>query len=115
MYCPHALDMKLQLVSDLDEEIKWLQVCNINLFCTDQILRSVWYKKCLDGSLYILTLKTPRKNASEKYVLLKSSAANNCLTLLTHLSIEANRVDPDHTAPIGAVWSGSTLFVIEAS
>ena len=35
--------------------------------------------------------------------LLKSSAANNCLTLLTNSSIEANRVDPDQTAPIGAV------------
>ena len=23
----------------------------------------------------------------------------------------ANRVDPDQTAPSGAVWSGSTLFV----
>ena len=22
----------------------------------------------------------------------------------------ANRVDPDQTAPLGAVWSGSTLF-----
>ena len=31
------------------------------------------------------------------------------------LSIEANRVDPKQTAPIGAVWSGSTLFVIEAT
>ena len=47
--------------------------------------------------------------------LLKSSAANNCLTLLTNLSIEANRVVPDQTAPIGAVKSGSTLFVIVAS
>ena len=72
-----------------------------------------------------LTLKAPRKNASEKWCLLKSSAANNCLTLLTKLSIDANRVDtdqtapkgadPDQTAPKGAVWSGSTLFVIEAS
>ena len=26
------------------------------------------------------------------------------------LSIEANSVDPERTAPIGAVWSGSTLF-----
>ena len=59
-------------------------------------------------------LKAPRKNASEKWRPLKSSAANNCLTLLTNLSIEANRVDPDQTAPIGAVWSGSTLFVIES-
>ena len=32
-----------------------------------------------------------------------SSAANNCLALLTELSIEANRADPEQTAPIGAV------------
>ena len=31
------------------------------------------------------------------------------------LSIEANSVDPEQTAPIGAVWAGSTLFAIEAS
>ena len=33
------------------------------------------------------------------------------------LSIEANSVDPEQAAPIyiGAVWSGSTLFAIEAS
>ena len=31
------------------------------------------------------------------------------------LSIEANSVDPEQTAPIGAVWYGSTLFAIEAS
>ena len=29
--------------------------------------------------------------------------------------MEANIVDPDQTAPTGAVWSGSTLFVYEAS
>ena len=47
--------------------------------------------------------------------LLKSSAANNCLALLTYLSIEANSVDPEQTAHIGAVWSGSRLFSIEVS
>ena len=31
------------------------------------------------------------------------------------LSIEANSMDPEQTAPIGEVWSGSTLFTIEAS
>ena len=31
------------------------------------------------------------------------------------LSKEANSMDPDQTAPIGAVWSGSTLFATEAS
>ena len=31
------------------------------------------------------------------------------------LSIEANSVDKEQTAPIGAVWSGSTLFATEAS
>ena len=30
-------------------------------------------------------------------------------------SIEANSVDPEQTAHIGAVCSGSTLFAIEAS
>ena len=31
------------------------------------------------------------------------------------LSIGANSLDPKQTAPIGAVWSGSTLFAKEAS
>ena len=37
------------------------------------------------------------------------------LTLLTNLSIEGNSVDSAETAPIGPVWSGSTLFDQEAS
>ena len=28
----------------------------------------------------------------------------------TYFCIQANSVDPDQTAPRGAVWSGSTLF-----
>ena len=36
-------------------------------------------------------------------------------SIANKLSIEANRVDPEQTAPIGAVWSVSTLFAIEAS
>ena len=35
--------------------------------------------------------------------------------IIDQLSIEANSVDPDQTAPIGAVWSRSTLFATEAS
>ena len=35
--------------------------------------------------------------------------------ITNQLGIEGNRVDPEQTAPIGAVWSGSTLFAIEAS
>ena len=38
-----------------------------------------------------------------KIHLKMSSAENNFLTLLTNLSTEANSVDPDQTAPIGAV------------
>ena len=34
---------------------------------------------------------------------------------ILHKSIEANIVDPDQTAPTGAVQSGSTLFVYEDS
>ena len=31
-------------------------------------------------------------------------------TFQTYFCIQANSVDPDQTAPLGAVWSGSTLF-----
>ena len=48
-----------------------------------------------------------------------SSAEVVCCKLLPNstdkLSIETNSVDPEQTAPIGAVCSGSTLFAIEAS
>ena len=48
-----------------------------------------------------------------------SSAKVVCCKLLPsiteELNIEANSVDPEQTAPIGAIWSGSTLYAIEAS
>ena len=34
-------------------------------------------------------------------------------SITDELSIEANSVDPEQTAPIGAVWSGPTLFAKE--
>ena len=37
------------------------------------------------------------------------------LNITDEISIEANSVDTEQTAPIGAVLSGSTLFAIEAS
>ena len=47
-----------------------------------------------------------------------SSAEDFCCkkmpSITDELSIEANSVDPEQTAPIGPVWSGSTLFAIEA-
>ena len=46
--------------------------------------------------------------------LKKLSAANNYQTFQAKFSIEANSADPDQIAPIGAVCSGSKLFVIEA-
>ena len=36
-------------------------------------------------------------------------------TITDKLSIEANSVDPEKTAPIEAICSGSTLFSIEVS
>ena len=40
---------------------------------------------------------------------------NNCIwKCLFNISKEPNTVDPDQTAPRGAVLSGSTLFVYEA-
>ena len=55
-----------------------------------------------------LTLKMPRKTASE------ISSVYVCwiflLTFQTCFCIQANSMDPDQTAPRGAVWSGSSLF-----
>ena len=36
-------------------------------------------------------------------------------SITDELSIEANSMDPEQTAPIGAVLSRSTLFALEAS
>ena len=48
-----------------------------------------------------------------------SSAGGVCCKKLPNitdkLGLEANSMDPEQTAPIGAVWSWSTLFAIEAS
>ena len=52
------------------------------------------------------------------YLKMSSAEVVCCkyLPSITHeLSLEANSVDPEQTAPIGAVWSGSTLFAIDAS
>ena len=44
-------------------------------------------------------------------VLLKGmTGATMYLQLLPNASLGANSVDPDQTAPTGAVWCGSTLF-----
>ena len=41
---------------------------------------------------------------------------NNCIwNCLFNISRDANIVDPDQTASTGAVWSGFTLFIYEAS
>ena len=47
-----------------------------------------------------------------------SSAGIFCCIYLPNItdefSIEANSMNPEQTAPIGTVWSGSTLFAKEA-
>ena len=55
------------------------------------------------------------KSAKKKMHLKMTSAEVVCCSITDELSNEANSVDPEQTAPIGAVWSGSTLFAIEAS
>ena len=63
----------------------------------------------------LLTLKALRKNASESVVCWSRLLQIIDKHLWKNLSMEANSVDPEQTAPIGAVWSVSTLFAIEAS
>ena len=51
----------------------------------------------------VISLKATRKMHLKKCRLLISSAANNYLTLLANLSIQAKSVDPEQTGHIGAV------------
>ena len=58
--------------------------------------------------LRVLTIK--RKQKSSEMSSAKVVYCNFLLIYLTNLSIETNSVNPDQTAPIGAVRSGSTQF-----
>ena len=62
----------------------------------------------------MLTLKAPRKNAYVN-VFCWRGLLQKIADIINELSIEANSLDPEQTAPIGAVWSGSTLLDIETS
>ena len=57
----------------------------------------------------------PRKKNASENVVFCSRLLQIMPNITDELSIEANSVDPEQTAPIGAAWSGSTLFAKEAS
>ena len=62
-----------------------------------------------------LTLKAPRKKMHLKMLSAEVVCCKELPNIADELDIKANSVDTIQTAPIGAVCSGSTLFVIEAS
>ena len=59
----------------------------------------VIYKKGAFYGKQILTLKAPRK----MHLKMLAAEVVCCKTLLANLSIQAKSVDPEQTAPIGAV------------
>ena len=90
-------------------------ICNNKIATRNRIfklyitLKIVYISFCFVFIRISLTLKMPRKPASENVVCLC-----RLLNILANFSnlfcIQANSVDPDQTASSGAVWSGSTLF-----
>ena len=56
-----------------------------------------------------LTLRAPAENAIILNRLL------HIFDYCTNVSMEANSVDLDQTHPIGAVWSGSTMFIVKST
>ena len=78
--------------------------------CLSQALLMSTHNICFHREIRkLLTLKMTRKPASKM-----SPVYVFCwiflLTFQTYFCIQANSVDPNQTAPRGAVWSGSTLF-----
>ena len=66
----------------------------------------------------LLQLHEPLKRQEKMHLKMSSSEVVCCKELTNiadKLGIEANSADPEQTAPIGAVWPGSTLFAIYAS
>ena len=89
-----------------------MQVFNVH-FMQEFSEQAKIYLNCFKNSdtstpyyILVLTLKMPRKYSTDIYVV--------CWIFLqtyqTCFCIHANSVDPDQTAPRGAVWSRSTLF-----
>ena len=77
----------------------------INLLSSGEntLLSSIHIKTEPSHYCYTMVLLIAEAGVLTNCRLLKSSAANNCQTLMMNLSIKANSVDPEQTAPIGAV------------
>ena len=79
----------------------------ILLLHTIRQITSNWEKNSAQDMWDILTLKNPRKPASENVVCLRR-LLNILANFQAYFCIQANSVDL--TAPRGAVGTGSTLF-----
>ena len=74
-----------------------LEQSDLGLHCLQKMLLE-YFSRQQKQMTYILTTKTPAKNASEKVV-----CCIYLLTLLTDASIRGKQCGPDQTAPAGAV------------
>ena len=61
------------------------------------------------------TVKSLKYKKHMKHNIKITKPENVCLLVNIHVCMHSNSVDPDHTVPTGAVCSGSTLSVEEAS
>ena len=70
------------VIHSRDAAVHYLETLLQRLRVTTTVLKTATVQEVLVST--VETLKAPRKNASENWCLLKSSEANNCLTLLTN-------------------------------
>ena len=86
----------------------WRYILNV---AAHMLLKHPIFITCTFVTFYICPLPLKRQ---EELHLKMSSVYVVCWIFLqtfqTYFCIQANSVDPDQTAPKGAVWSGSTLF-----
>ena len=97
------------------QNIELIIVCPSQLSCS-KLTKSVWATLC--NKNFKQCIKAPDKREYSKCLKFWTLYSNFfwrnfcflCSCFLKILSRMANSIDPDQTAPSGAVWSGSTLF-----
>ena len=91
---------------DTRSECSWRILIRVYTVCYSVcIFLDTSTPRCSDFTVNFLNIRTPKQ-----FVVITLNFELCGSTIRVMSPNNANSVDPDQTAPLGAVWSGSTLF-----